>query len=116
MTPHILSGKIFLGNGHKFIGIGNLDLTPLSKLKLSQMFLANVTGDERIPLATVFETISDDHAYINITLLKQRVQALLIANQRGGDNEPIVLDMGSTLLILQWKSQANDDYFGRIPR
>jgi hypothetical protein len=101
LTPHIISGKIFLGNGHiTLLASEILDLTPLSKLKLSQMFLANVTGDERIPLATVFETISDDHAYINITLLEtQRVQAVLIANQRGGDNEPIVLDIGSNTFV-----------------
>ena len=64
------------------------------------MFLANVTGDRRIPLIGVDQVIAEDRKFINISLSEpQRVQAVLIANQRGGDGEPIVLDVSPSTFV-----------------
>ena len=61
LNPTILSGKIFLGDGHvTLLASETLDLTPLSNLNLSRMFLANVTGDRRIPLIGVDQVIAED--------------------------------------------------------
>ena len=64
------------------------------------MFLANVTGDRRIPLIGVDQVIAEDRKFINISLSEpQRVQAVLIANQRGGDGEPIILDVSPSTFV-----------------
>ena len=51
LNPRVISGSIYLGNGHiSLIFSETIDSTPASKVNFSKFYLANITGDEQIPL------------------------------------------------------------------
>ena len=91
----LLSSSLSLSDGVLTIFASEtIDSTPASlKVDLTKFFLADVSGDEAVPLAGA-TVIEQDETSLTITLTEpQRAAAVAISGTRGGDGGSIILEM-----------------------
>ena len=96
ILPNITGSRIYLDNGTLIVYFSEyIDVTPRSYVNLSKIILRNISqnDDASIPL-TGATIIRDDYAHMLIALTEaQRVTAVEISSQPGGDSTNILLDV-----------------------
>ena len=96
ILPNITGSRIYLDNGTLIVYFSEyIDVTPRSYVNLSKIILRNISqnDDASIPL-TGATIIRDDYTHMEIALTEaQRVTAIEISSQPGGDTTGIVLDV-----------------------
>ena len=92
--PTVISVAINYGTGAVVIQTSEIvDITPITKLDLSKIYISQNAGDETIQLLGVRSSVSADATNIQITLTEaQRIAALKISGTAGGDGGKVVFE------------------------
>ena len=92
--PTALSVSINYGTGLVIIQTSEIvDLTPISKLDLSKIYISESNGAETIQLLGVHSSVSIDGMSIQVTLTeRQRIAALKISGTSGGDGGKVIFE------------------------
>ena len=111
IPPIAESASLDFNNGRLIITCSEtVDVTPASLVDLSLMYIADLTGDQAVPLTGATVVNSADDPVLTLTLTEaQRAAAIAISGVPGGDGDSVVLDVTAGSLT----DITGTIYFGR---